>query len=51
MKNCKSPTREQRKLIVKIALNGADWFVFKDTPSMMKLVSRSDDMVVKIIAK
>lgn len=51
MKHGKRPTREQRKLLLKLKLDPAAWFVIKDKPDEMWLVHRHFDKVTRIIHK
>ena len=55
MKNGKNPTRAQRKTIEANKLNPRDWFVVKDMPNELVLISKEKNdenrEIQKVISK
>ena len=51
MKHPQKPTREQRKLIERCGMDAHDWFIIKDTPEEMQIISRHDSKIIQTIQK
>ena len=51
MKHGKSPTRQQKMLMIKRKLDPSMWLVVKDTPTEMVLIHRHFDKTTKIVPK
>ena len=55
MKNFKNPTRNQREIMEKNGLDSRNWYVVKDLPSSLEIISkvaiRKNSTKTKIINK